>query len=125
MTEIISTKNFSRRLKNLAKKYQSLKNDLNELIEDLRNNPTQGAILMPNVYKIRLGVKSKGGGKSGGLRVITHVEVVLNAEIIDNLTFVRLITIYDKFDFAGVNNENLQELIDDILEDEQEDNNEN
>ncbi len=120
MIQVNTTPNFDKDLKKLAKKYQSLKNDLGQLINDLENDPTRGTMIMPNVYKIRLGVKSKGGGKSGGLRVITHVEVVLNTEIIDGLTKVRLITIYDKSEVDNVDNGKLQEVIENILENEQE-----
>lgn len=39
-------------------------------------------------YKIRIAIKSKGKGKSGGARVITHVQVFENN--------VFLLAIYDK-----------------------------
>jgi hypothetical protein len=39
-----------------------------------------GKNLGNNTYKIRLGVKSKGKGKSGGLRIITYTQRKLICE---------------------------------------------
>ncbi|MFV0175880.1 hypothetical protein OBK16_13040 [Empedobacter falsenii] len=50
-----------------------MKEDLAVLIEELQQNPTLGTALADNCYKIRLAIKSKGKGKSGGARVITHL----------------------------------------------------
>ncbi len=57
----------------------------------LLENPTLGTSLGANLYKIRIGAKSKGGGKSGGFRVIT-----LSVEEIDKIFDITLLTIYDK-----------------------------
>ena len=43
----------------------------------LSEDPQLGTALGKSCYKIRLAVRSKGGGKSGGLRVITYVVVQL------------------------------------------------
>ena len=59
---------FDRRAKRLAKKYKSLKSDLQQTVLSLRQNPTQGINLGNGVYKVRLAIASKGGGKSGGGR---------------------------------------------------------
>jgi len=45
------------------------------LEKDLTDNPRLGTPLGSDSYKIRLSIKSKGKGKSGGARVITHVHV--------------------------------------------------
>ena len=79
---------FDKQAKRLVKKYPSLKNDLAALIESLTSNPEQGKPLGNNFYKIRLGIASKGKGKSGGARVITFVKVIQ--------TTVYLTSIYDK-----------------------------
>jgi hypothetical protein len=39
----------------------------------LQDNPTAGISLGNSTYKIRIAIKSKGSGKSGGARVITYV----------------------------------------------------
>lgn len=63
---------FEKSLKKLAKKYPSLKAEYINLIQSLKENPEQGKTLGKNCYKIRLAIKSKGKGKSGGARVITN-----------------------------------------------------
>jgi len=79
---------FDRQLKRLVKKFPSLKTEYAQLIESLEAEPVQGAALSNNCYKIRVAVKSKGKGKSGGTRVIAHIQVVESS--------VFLLTIYDK-----------------------------
>jgi hypothetical protein len=64
--EIIPTPNFIREAKALTKKYRSLKNELSALEEQLFGNPELGTSIGNNCRKIRLAVKSKGNGKSGG-----------------------------------------------------------
>ncbi|MFI5188060.1 MAG: type II toxin-antitoxin system RelE/ParE family toxin [Chitinophagales bacterium] len=82
------TKFFKRQLKRLVKKYPSLKSEFKKLTESLEENPEQGTPIGRNCYKIRLAIASKGKGKSGGARVITHVYVVRE--------IVYLLSIYDK-----------------------------
>jgi mRNA-degrading endonuclease RelE of RelBE toxin-antitoxin system len=64
---IIVVDDFKRDAKKLLKKYLSLKDELAALQEQLLQNPRMGTLIHENVYKIRLAVKSKGKGKSGGL----------------------------------------------------------
>jgi mRNA-degrading endonuclease RelE of RelBE toxin-antitoxin system len=71
IVNVIATPNFQREAKKLIKKYRSLKGELADLISDLEQEPRIGTLITENVYKIRLAVKSKGKGKSGGLRIIT------------------------------------------------------
>ena len=59
---------FDKELKRLAKKYPSLKNEYFELIQELKQHPEQGTAMGNNCYKIRLGIDSKGKGKSGGCK---------------------------------------------------------
>lgn len=56
-----------------------------------------------DTYKIRMAIKSKGKGKSGGGRVITYV-VKENKE-------VYLLTIYDKSEFENVDDKTLKNII--------------
>lgn len=65
---------FKRQAKPLLKKYPSLIRELSQLESDLKENPRIGTPLGKNTYKIRLAPKSKNKGKSGGLRVISHLE---------------------------------------------------
>ncbi|WP_375578431.1 type II toxin-antitoxin system RelE/ParE family toxin [Marivirga tractuosa] len=101
--KVLTTSDFKRDSKNLIKKYKSLKEELLELIDSLEEIPNQGTPLGNDCYKIRLGIKSKGKGKSGGARVITCVK------ILDE--FVYLLTIYDKSEKDNITDKELKELI--------------
>jgi mRNA-degrading endonuclease RelE of RelBE toxin-antitoxin system len=94
---------FDRQLKRLAKKFPSLKAEYAELIEDLEDNPCKGTPLGNNCFKIRLAVASKGRGKSGSARVITHLYV-------ENET-VFLLAIYDKSEQSDISDRELKELL--------------
>ena len=94
---------FEKQLKRLSKKYPSLKNDLSSLITSLKQNPEQGDYLGNQCYKIRLAISSKGKGKSGGTRVITHIVV---AE-----TTVFLLSIYDKSEQADIPDKEIDALV--------------
>ena len=63
---------FERQARKLIKKYASLKSELLALVQELKENPGQGTAIGKSCYKIRLAIKSKGKGKSGGARVITN-----------------------------------------------------
>lgn len=69
---IITSSYFDVAAKKLAKKYPSFKEDLVNFGKSLLENPKQGAELAPGIRKIRMAIKSKGKGKSGGARVITY-----------------------------------------------------
>lgn len=82
MTEIISTPEFDKEYKRLKKKYRSLPDDLAELEQELIKNPNLGIDLGNNFRKVRMSIKSKNKGKSGGGRIITYSVVV---SIIDKI----------------------------------------
>lgn len=94
---------FERQAKKLVKKYPSLKSELLALIQKLKQDPSQGTSLGKNCYKIRLSIKSKGKGKSGGARVITHIVIS------DSSVF--LLSIYDKSDKENLTDKELKELL--------------
>ena len=101
--EVVYTDHFERKLKQLAKKYRSLKSDLAELIDALEENPMQGKPVGKDCYKIRLAITTKGKGKSGGARVITHVYVAGR--------LVYLLSIYDKSDQENISDKELEALL--------------
>ena len=72
---LIAVPSFVKSLKRLSKKYHSLKDDFRDFINNLELNPEQGTLLSNNCFKIRIAIKSKGKGKSGGARIITHVVI--------------------------------------------------
>lgn len=57
-------------------------------------------------YKVRIAVKSKGKGKSGGLRVVTY--------LITEEQEIYLLTIYDKSETESVDDKMLKEMIKEI-----------
>ena len=69
---IITSSYFDVAAKRLAKKYPSFKDDLRAFRDELLENPLQGDELSPGIRKIRMAIKSKGKGKSGGARIITY-----------------------------------------------------
>lgn len=112
--EVRITKNFKKEVKPLLKKHSSLRTDLLELNNQLIINPTLGTALGSNAYKIRLAIKSKGKGKSGGARIITYLEtetIITVDKIEDNLTVVNLMSIYDKGNLENITDKELKELI--------------
>ncbi len=103
MYRIIPSERFEKSAKILLKKYKSLRNELLELEEELAENPDMGISLGKSCYKVRLGIASKGKGKSGGARVITYV-ITENEEVI-------LLTIYDKKEKDSLLPNELDELL--------------
>jgi len=103
---IIPIDKFKKEAKRLIKKYPSLKSELSTLNNILSSNPTAGTPLGNDAYKIRIAIKSKGKGKSGGARIITYV-ITQNKEIY-------LLTIYDKAEFDSVDDKMLKKIINEI-----------
>jgi hypothetical protein len=69
----------------------------------LSENPETGTPLGNDTYKIRIAIKSKAKGKSGGGRIITYV---LKAD-----HEVYLLSIYDKSEFDNVDDRILKTII--------------
>jgi len=114
--KIIAVENFKRETKRLVKKYVSLKDELFQLEKELLRNPRYGTPLGKDVYKIRLAVKSKGRGKSGGMRVITRVvEIQIRVIGKSQQTDVYLLSIYDKAEQADISDKKLKDLINDLI----------
>ncbi len=97
---------FKKEFKKLAKKYPSLKSDLQKLSEELIENPTLGIDLGGNFYKVRMSITSKGRGKSGGARIITHIKIIE--------TTIFLTSIYDKSDKDSISDKELNQLLNKI-----------
>lgn len=99
---ILITPSFKACIKQLAKKHRSLDNDLKALTQELLANPTMGTSLGGDLYKIRMAIKSKGKGKSGGARIITVVRVEANCIV--------LAYIYDKSEIGNLPDARLKAL---------------
>jgi mRNA-degrading endonuclease RelE of RelBE toxin-antitoxin system len=85
------------------KKFPSLKKEIQELIKELKEEPEKGTSFGQNCYKVRLSIASKGKGKSGGARVITH--------LVFKDDTVYLLAIYDKTDIENLSDNEILELI--------------
>ena len=94
---------FVKKLKDYSKKYPSLKTEFETLLTQLQAHPQIGTSLGKDCYKIRLAIKSKGKGKSGGVRLITCVMVVNDT--------IYFLTIYDKSEQESVSDTDLKVFI--------------
>lgn len=97
------TRTFKAKAKRLIKKYASLKHEIDGLIGSLEQDPEQGTSIGRHCFKVRLAIKSKGVGRSGGARVITCVFHVVKQ--------VHLLTVYDKSEQGSVSKTELDELL--------------
>lgn len=100
---VIPTAQFIKEAKRLIRKYPSLKSELAQLNSTLADDPSIGTPLGNDAYKIRIAIKSKGKGKSGGARVITYL-VMPDKE-------VYLLTIYDKAELSSIDDKTLKKII--------------
>ncbi len=102
---IALTPRFQRDLRELAKRYRSIRSDIQPLILALQAGEIPGdriAGVKYQVFKVRLKNSNIQKGKSGGYRVIYYLKT--EREII-------LVTIYSKSDISDVSNEILLEAI--------------
>lgn len=102
--EVVPLRPFEKRLKRLVGKYPSLKKEMEGLVAELEKDPRFGTPLGKDAFKIRIAIASKGKGKSGGARVITHVRLVAGR--------VYLLTIFDKSEQDALDDKELKDLLD-------------
>jgi len=100
--KIETTPRFDKDVKKLNKRFPKLKDDLNELIKNLSDEPELGTHLEGGIFKIRLKNSSIPTGKSGGFRVITYY-------VKDDILF--LVTMYSKNDTDTILTDKLKEII--------------
>ena len=100
---------FAKEAKRLAKKYSSFKQDYKNLLESIKNNPLQGDEITKNIRKIRMAIKAKGKGKSGGARVITFniLTDIENGHVV-------FLLLYDKEDASTVKVNVVKQLVRDM-----------
>ncbi|ANI90003.1 hypothetical protein A9P82_12350 [Arachidicoccus ginsenosidimutans] len=101
--KVITLSYFDKQAKRLVKKYPSLKQELISLIESLQNNPTQGVGIGNNCFKIRIAIASKGKGKRGGARIISHVHI--------DKEKVYLLSMYDKAEQENISDLQIKALL--------------
>lgn len=95
--------NFDKEFKKLYKKYPSLIDDFEKILQELALNPQFGTSIGKGCFKIRIAISSKNKGKSGGARIITCVKI--HDEVIT------LISIYDKSEQAVIPSNVLLQLL--------------
>lgn len=100
---VVTIAPFDQQLKRLAKKYPSIPTDIAKLGIALAENPVAGKEILPGCYKIRMSISSKGKGKSGGARIITHVHI--------SQTTVYLLAIYDKSEQTDISDGDIKQLL--------------
>ena len=103
--EIVTTEDFDRDVKPLAKKYHSFLDDLENFKKELLKNPEMGDKLGGNARKMRMAITSKGKGKRGGARVIT-CDVLVDIES----TEIYLLSIYDKGEQDSISSKDIEIL---------------
>lgn len=90
-------KEFSKEFKILLKKFPSLKADFQNLLDNLEKELALADDLGNGFKKIRITIKSKGRGSSGGGRIITYETIIA----IDNKLVV-FVSIYNKGDYDTI-----------------------
>lgn len=100
---------FAKEAKRLAKKYPSFKQDYKDFLVSIKNNPLQGDEITKNIRKIRMAIKAKGKGKSGGARVITFniLTDIKNGHMV-------FLLLYDKEDASTVKVNVVKQLVRDM-----------
>jgi len=107
--EIFLTSRFKKDLSQLAKRYRSIRKDLEPLIEQLKSGEALGdqiSGLNNQVFKVRLKNSNIQKGKSAGYRVIYYVKTE---------TSVVLVTIYSKSDISDIENNAIEKIIKEFL----------
>ena len=104
---IQTTATFKKDLKRLSKRFRSLHDDILSFIKELQANPFLGTDLGDGVHKVRVAITNKGRGKSGGARIITYTNVLVDIEEGD----IYLLTMYDKADQDTIFGKQIQLLI--------------
>ncbi|MBS9383788.1 MAG: type II toxin-antitoxin system RelE/ParE family toxin [Dolichospermum sp. BR01] len=105
LIEIALTPRFQRDLRELAKRYRSIRSDIQPLIDKLQAGEIPGdriAGIKYQVFKVRIKNSNIQKGKSGGYRVIYYLK---------NAQGIILTTIYSKSDLTDVSNEIIEQAI--------------
>jgi len=105
LIKIELTPRFQKDLRELAKRYRSIRTDIQPLIEQMQQGELLGERIKGvkyQVFKVRLKNSDIKKGKSGGYRVIYYLKTE---------TAIILVTIYSKSDFSDISNEIIENAI--------------
>jgi len=103
--EIIALPNFQRDIKVLRKKHPAIREDLEPLVQQLRQGETPGDQFPGTgftVYKVRLASHTMRRGKRGGLRVIYYIRTPER---------IFLISVYAKSQQEDISPEEIRRII--------------
>jgi mRNA-degrading endonuclease RelE of RelBE toxin-antitoxin system len=103
MYNIKVTSLFEKEFKKLTKRYKSAREDIQAVVQSIIINPTQGIYIGNNCYKIKVAIKSKNKGKSGGARLITRILISESS--------IYLLSIYDKSDKDNISDKEIDNLL--------------
>ena len=104
--EIVVSRFFAKEFKRLGKKYKSLKNDYQQLLDRLEKNPSEGIDLGHGLRKVRMSISAKNKGKSHGARIITF-----NVLVDESNGTIYLLYIYDKEERSTISKELIFEMM--------------
>lgn len=102
---VVYTPEFKRNLRQLAKKYRHIRDDLQPTIDQLADGLKPGdqiSGIQHEVFKLRVGNSDARKGKSGGYRVIYYVK---------GEEAIVLVTIYSKSEQADVSAAEIRRII--------------
>jgi mRNA-degrading endonuclease RelE of RelBE toxin-antitoxin system len=103
--QVIASARFQRDLRLLAKRYRSIRQDVQPVLEQLQSGELPGVQVSGlgcTIFKVRLRNRDVQKGKSGGYRLIYYIKMV------DQIV---LITIYSKSDQGDIAAAEIQEII--------------
>jgi mRNA-degrading endonuclease RelE of RelBE toxin-antitoxin system len=89
----------------LAKKYRSIRDDIQPIIEELQSGELPGDQISGvgyTIFKLRVKNSDIQKGKSGGYRVIYYVKTITN---------IILVTIYSKSEQEDIAAEEIQQIV--------------
>jgi mRNA-degrading endonuclease RelE of RelBE toxin-antitoxin system len=112
LIQVEVTAHFKRNLRILAKKYRSIRNDIQLIINQLQSGELPGDQISGvgyTIFKLRVKNSDVQKGKSGGYRLIYYVKTT---------TKIILITIYSKSDQEDIAAENIQQILADFEEEQ-------
>ncbi len=105
---------FRKDVKRLRKRFPRIQQDIQPLIDQLKDGDTPGDQIQSTgytVYKVRLPNRDARRGKSGGYRVIYYIRT---------LKQVVLLSVYSKSDRSDTSVDDIQTIITDLPEDSDE-----
>ncbi len=105
LIEVEASATFNRNLRTLAKKYRSIRSDVQPIIEQLERGELPGEEIPGigyEVFKLRIRNSDVQKGKSGGYRLIYYVKTA---------TGIILLTIYTKSEQADIPADSIRSII--------------